>query len=227
MNTTLQISGYRRLRGLLLLGLLFLRLFRRPFIVSLQKLLPQGASFGRLLLADPTECLFKPWRTIGLPPSIGLDSTLEPRECDLSLRRDKISRYLLLLLLLLMLLLLKVELLLLLEMLAVNQLHLLLLLQSQLLILLQVVQLMLLLLLLLQVETIQVIGLIGTRKYWETSRIHTDFRIGTCGSTLASACSTNFLAGQSPSRPTALRFHHVTNPAVFFLYCTQTLLSHT
>lgn len=38
------------------------------------------------------------------------------------------------------------------------------------------VLLCLLLLLLLQVETVQVIGLIGTRKYWQTSRIHTDVR---------------------------------------------------
>lgn len=77
--------------------------------------------------------------------------------------------------------------LLLLKVLAVDQLHLLLLLQSQLLILLllQVVLLLLLLglllsllLLLLQVETVQVIGLIGTRKDWETSRIHTDYRLG-------------------------------------------------
>lgn len=34
------------------------------------------------------------------------------------------------------------------------------------------------LLLLLQVKTVQVIGLIGTRKYWQTSRIHTDVRLG-------------------------------------------------
>lgn len=34
------------------------------------------------------------------------------------------------------------------------------------------------LLLLLQVKTVQVIGLIGTRKNWQTSRIHTDVRLG-------------------------------------------------
>lgn len=62
-------------------------------------------------------------------------------------------------------------------MLTVDQLHLLLLLQSQLLVLLQVV-LMLLLLLLQVLQTVQVIGLIGTRIYWESSRIHTDFRLG-------------------------------------------------
>lgn len=73
------------------------------------------------------------------------------------------------------------------QMLTVDQLHLLLLLQTQLLLvllmlLLQVVLLGgLLLLLLLQVETVQVIGLIGTRKYWETSRIHTDVRLGLVG----------------------------------------------
>lgn len=74
------------------------------------------------------------------------------------------------------------------QMLTVDQLHLLLLLQTQLLLvllmlLLQVVLLggLLLLLLLLQVETVQVIGLIGTRKYWETSRIHTDVRLGLVG----------------------------------------------
>lgn len=71
-----------------------------------------------------------------------------------------------------------------------EKLHLLLLLQVQLLLLLAVVQLLLLLqmvlllrlllslLLLLQVKVVQVIGLIGTRKDWETSRIHTDYRLG-------------------------------------------------
>lgn len=72
------------------------------------------------------------------------------------------------------------------QMLTVDQLHLLLLLQTQLLLvllmlLLQVVLLGGLLLLLLQVETVQVIGLISTRKYWETSRIHTDVRLGLVG----------------------------------------------
>lgn len=57
--------------------------------------------------------------------------------------------------------------------------QLMLLLQGELLALLQMVLLgCLLLLLLLQVETVQVIGLIRTRKYWETSRIHTEFRLG-------------------------------------------------
>lgn len=77
----------------------------------------------------------------------------------------------LLLLLLGMLLLL----LLMMEAVAVEQLHLLLLLQRQL------VVLRLLLLLLLQVKTVQVIGLIGTRKHWESSRIHADCRcLGGC-----------------------------------------------
>lgn len=109
------------------------------------------------------------------------------------------------------------------QMLAVDQLHLLLLLQAQLLVLLVLLLLLLqmvllsLLLLLLQVETVQVIGLIGTRKYWQTSRIHTDVRLGLVVARVKAACPTN--ADRFPKAP-LLPFCFFTPPTgspLFFL----------
>lgn len=181
MNTALQIAG----KGLLLLklllfSLLLFRLLQRTFIFLLEILLLQSGRFETLLLADPAVRLLEPRRAVGLPPPVGFDASLQPVEYRLTFLGNLtalgklLQRLLWMLLLKLMLLqkLLRMLLLLLVKVVVAQQLHLLLLLQRQL------VVLRLLLLLLLQVKTVQVIGLISTRKYWESSRIHTDVGAG-------------------------------------------------